>query len=136
MGTITNSCPKIHTQRAGSADRRLCGPRFFRTPGCLHMPARTPTATDPPAHPDFTALRFIPDAFAVPNEYRPRQPASGSELSFMLFRNLSPLETMGNFPVALAQYFTGNTGLRRGINVSAFPLPSPSDPSEEVLFGA
>ena len=39
----------------------------------------------------------------------------------MLFRNMSPSETTGNFPVALTQYFTGNTGLQHGIKVSAFP---------------
>jgi hypothetical protein len=41
----------------------------------------------------------------------------------MVFRNMSPSETSGNFPAALTQYFTGNIGLRLGINVSAFPSP-------------
>jgi len=63
----------------------------------------------------------------------PRRPATGSELSLMVFRNMSPSETSGNFPAALAQYFTGNTGLRHGINVSAFPSPSHSDPGEECI---
>ena len=52
----------------------------------------------------------------------------------MVFRNMSSSETTGNFPVALTQYFTGNTGLRHGINVSAFPSPSHSDPSKGVSF--
>jgi hypothetical protein len=51
----------------------------------------------------------------------------------MVFRNMSPSETPGNFPVALTQYFTGNTGLRHGINISAFPSPSHSDPGEECI---
>src|SRR5215469_13538710 len=37
--------------------------------------------------------------------HRPRRPTTGSELSLMVFRNLSPSETAGNFPVALTQYF-------------------------------
>jgi hypothetical protein len=40
----------------------------------------------------------------------------------MVFRNMSPSETSGNFPAAHTQYFAGNTGLRHGINVSAFPI--------------
>jgi hypothetical protein len=54
----------------------------------------------------------------------------------MVFRNMSSSETTGNFPAALTQYFTGNTGLRHGINVSAFPSSSHSDPGEVVLFAA
>src|SRR5215469_2808346 len=63
----------------------------------------------------------------------PRRPTTGSELSLMVFRNMSSSETTGNFPVALTQYFTGNSGLRHGINVSAFPSSSHSD-SGEVCF--
>jgi hypothetical protein len=66
----------------------------------------------------------------------PRRPTTGSELSLMVFRNLSSSETTGNFPAALTQYFTGNTGLRHGLNVSAFPSPSHSDSGEAVLFAA
>ena len=98
-------------------------------------PLNRPHAPHSPAHPDFAALRFIRDALAVPIGHRPRQPASGSELSLMVFRNMSPSETTGNSPVAFTQYFTGNTGLRHGINVSAFPLPSHSDPGEECFSG-
>jgi len=54
----------------------------------------------------------------------------------MVLRNMSSSETTGNFPAALTQYFTGSTGLRHGINVSAFPSPSHSDPGEVVLFAA
>ena len=54
----------------------------------------------------------------------------------MVFRNMSSSETTGNFPAALTQYFTGNTGLRHGLIVSAFPSPSHSDTSEVVLFEA
>ena len=51
----------------------------------------------------------------------------------MVFRNMSSSETTGNFPAALTQYFTGNTGLRHGLIVSAFPLPSHSDSGEECF---
>jgi D-ala-D-ala dipeptidase len=51
----------------------------------------------------------------------------------MIFRNMSPSETPGNFPVALTQFFTGNTGLRHGINISAFPSPLHSDSGEECI---
>ena len=51
----------------------------------------------------------------------------------MVFRNMSSSETSGNFPAAHTQYFTGNIGLRLGINVSAFPSPSHSDPREECI---
>jgi hypothetical protein len=88
------------------------------------------------AHPDFAAVRFIRDALAVPYSYRPRQPTSGSELSLMVFRNLSSSETTGNFPLALTQSFTGNTGLHLRMTVSAFPSPSHSDPGEGVHFVA
>jgi hypothetical protein len=51
----------------------------------------------------------------------------------MLFHNMSSSETTGNFPAALTQYFTGNTSLQLGINVSAFPSPSHPDPGEECF---
>src|ERR1041385_321743 len=64
---------------------------------------------------------------------RPRQPTSGSELSLMVFRNMSSSTTTGNFPVAFTQCFTGNSGLRHEGSVSAFPSPSHSDSGEEVF---
>jgi len=63
----------------------------------------------------------------------PRRPTTGSELSLMIFRNMSSSVTTGNFPAALTQYYTGNTSLRHGLNVSAFPSSSHSDPSEECF---
>src|SRR5215469_14010546 len=46
---------------------------------------------------------------------------------------MSSSVTTGNFPAALTQYYTGNTSLRHGLNVSAFPSSSHSDPSEECF---
>ena len=47
--------------------------------------------------------------------HRPRQPTTGSELSLMLFHNMSSSETTGNSSVALTQCFTENSGLQPGI---------------------
>jgi hypothetical protein len=89
-----------------------------------------PHAPHSPAHPDFAARRFIQDAFAVPNCYRSRQPTSGSELSLMLFHNMSPSTTTGNSSVACTQCFTENASLRLRMTVSAFPSSSHSDSGE------
>src|ERR1035441_4791798 len=73
---------------------------------------------------------FIPDAFAVHAVGMPRQPTTGSELSLMLFHNMSPSETTGNPSVAYTQYFTEDAGLQLQITVSAFPSSSHSDSGE------
>ena len=88
------------------------------------------------AHPNFAALRLIRDAFAVHVPSMPRRPTTGSELSLMLFRNMSSSETTGNFPVALTQYFAGDSSLDLGITVSAFPSSSHSDSGEVCVFEA
>jgi hypothetical protein len=111
------------------------GPRSDRVMLSRSSPLNRPHASHSSAHPDFASSRFIRDALAVPNNTRPRQPTSGSELSLMVFRNMSPSETPGNFPVALTQCFTGNSGLRHGANVSAFPSSSHSDPGEGAISG-
>jgi hypothetical protein len=60
----------------------------------------------------------------------PRRPTTGSELSLMLFRNMSSSTTTGNPSVAYTQYFTENTGLQLQVKVSAFPSSSHSDSGE------
>jgi len=60
----------------------------------------------------------------------PKRPTTGSELSLMLFRNMSSSETTGNFSAASTQYFTENAGLQLKSKVSAFPLSSHSDSGE------
>src|SRR5499427_10190191 len=62
--------------------------------------------------------------------FPPRRPATGSELSLMLFHSMSPSATTGNFSAAYTQYFTENAGLRLLSTVSAFPLSSHSDSGE------
>jgi hypothetical protein len=52
----------------------------------------------------------------------------------MLFRNMSPSETTGNFSAAFTQYFTENAGLQLKSKVSAFPLSSHSDSGEGNFF--
>jgi len=66
--------------------------------------------------------------------HRSRRPTTGSELSLMLFHNMSSSETTGNFPAAYTQSFAENTGLRLGIKVSAFPSSSHSDSGEVCVF--
>jgi hypothetical protein len=84
-----------------------------------------------PAHSDFTVSRLIRNAIAVHAFDMPRQPTTGSELSLMLFRNMSSSETTGNPSVAYPQYFTEGAGLQLLGTVSAFPSSSHSDSGEE-----
>ena len=78
--------------------------------------------------------RFIRDVFAVPDLHRPRRPTSGSELSSMLFRNMSSSTTTGNSSAACTQYFTEDPSLQLRMTVSAFPSSSHSDPGEGTSF--
>ena len=73
------------------------------------------------AHSDFAVSRFIRNAIAVHAWNTPRQPTTGSELSLMVFCNMSSSKTTGNSPAANAQYFTGDVGLQLRKTVSAFP---------------
>ena len=75
-------------------------------------------------------------AAASRERLEPRRPATGSELSLMLFSNMSSSETTGNFSAACTQYFTENTSLQLGIKVSAFPSSSHSDSGEGCVFEA
>jgi hypothetical protein len=52
----------------------------------------------------------------------------------MVFRNMSPSETTGNFSAASTQCFTENAGLRLRLTISAFPTPPHSDSGEEHCF--
>jgi hypothetical protein len=73
------------------------------------------------AHSDFAVSRFIRNAIAVHALNMPRQPITGSELSLMVFCNMSSSKTTGNSPAANAQYFARDAGLQLHITVSAFP---------------
>ena len=66
--------------------------------------------------------------------HMPRRPTTGSELSLMLFHNMSSSETTGNFSAAHTQCFTENAGLQLQLTVSAFPLSSHSDSGEGDCF--
>ena len=66
--------------------------------------------------------------------HMPRRPTTGSELSLMLFRNMSSSETTGNPSVAHTQYFTEDAGLQLQLTVSAFPSSSHSDSGEGDCF--
>jgi hypothetical protein len=54
----------------------------------------------------------------------------------MLFHNMSPSETPGNFSAAYTQYLAENAGLQLQIKVSAFPVSSHSDSGEGDYFEA
>src|SRR6202163_1854624 len=62
--------------------------------------------------------------------HMPRRPTTGSELSSMLFHNMSPSSTTGNPPAVHTQYFTEGAGLQLRMKVSAFPRSSHSDSGE------
>jgi hypothetical protein len=66
--------------------------------------------------------------------HMPRRPTTGSELSLMVFRNMSSSVTTGNFSAAYTQYFTENAGLQLQLTVSAFALSSNSDSNEGDCF--
>ena len=104
----------------------------LRTGLCYPDPSSLnwPHPTHSRAHPDFAAWRLIRDAFAVPTLHRPRRPTTGSELSLMLFHNMSPSTTTGNSSAAFAQYFTEDTSLQLRMKVSAFPSSSHSGSDE------
>ena len=88
------------------------------------------------AHPDFTVLSAYTRCLRCAYSHMPRRPATGSELSLMLFHNRSPSETPGNFSAAYTQYLAENAGLQLQIKVSAFPLSSHSDSGEGDCFEA
>ena len=99
----------------------------------------TLTRPHPPhsqAHPDFTVLSAYTRCLRCAYSHMPRRPATGSELSLMLFHNRSPSETPGNFSAAYTQYLAENAGLQLQIKVSAFPLSSHSDSGEGDCFEA
>src|SRR5260370_3068261 len=59
--------------------------------------------------------------------HMPRHPTTGSELSSMLFHNMSPSTPAENSSAVCSQYFAENAGLQLPMKVSAFPLSSHSD---------
>ena len=92
----TPPCERFSALPQGPSLRSgLCCP----SPSSLNWPH----APHSQAHPDFAARRFIRDIFAVPDLHRPRRPTSGSELSSMLFRNMSSSTTTGNSSAACTQ---------------------------------
>src|SRR6202049_4982188 len=68
--------------------------------------------------------------------HMPRRPTTGSELSLMLFRNMSSSETTGNSSAAHTQYFAERIGCQPGLAVSPFAVAPPhADSGEEMVFG-
>ena len=71
------------------------------------------------AHPNFAALRFIWNAFAVLVRLGDPQVVPCFRCTFLL--NMPPSRTAGSPSVALAQFFTDDTSLRRRVIGSALP---------------
>ena len=70
------------------------------------------------AHPDFTALRLIPDVFAV--HPAPRRPSSGSTLSLPFLPDM-PSYDPGEIRTGLFQTCGSHLGLRHVMSGSALP---------------
>jgi hypothetical protein len=71
------------------------------------------------AHPDFTALRLIPDAFAV--HTAPRRPSSGSTLSLPVLLDMPSSTTPGRSQTGWFQTCGSHIGLRHVMSGSALP---------------
>ena len=133
---VRDGCACEHLRASGSAALPQ-GPSL-RSGLCCPGPSslNRPHPPHSRAHPDFTVLSAYTRCLRCAYSHMPRRPATGSELSLMLFHNMSPSETPGNFSAAYTQYFTENAGLQLRIKVSAFPLSSHSDSGEGDCFEA
>jgi hypothetical protein len=87
------------------------------------------------AHPDFTVSAYT-RCLRCTYSHRSRQPTTGSELSLMLFRNMSSSETTGNFSAACTQHFTENTAFNWREKFRHSHHSSHSDSGEESVFEA
>ena len=125
--SATPPCERISRSTPGAlAPAGLCCPGHLRLTGPIR-PTRRHISTSP-----LGGLYEMPSLYRITN--RARQPASGSELSLMLFHNMSSSTTTGNSSVASTQCFTEDPSLQLRMTVSAFPSPSHSDPSQGVSF--
>ena len=71
------------------------------------------------AHPDFTAMRLIPDAFAV--HTTPRRPPSGSTLSLPALLDMPSSTTPGRSQPVCSSLAVPDIGLRHVMSGSALP---------------
>jgi hypothetical protein len=83
------------------------------------------------AHPDFTAWRFIRDAFAVLVRLGDQRLVPCFRCSFLI--DLPPSTTPGSPSAAFAQFFANGTSLRRNITDSTLPF-TPSSASDGKSF--
>jgi hypothetical protein len=82
-------------------------------------------------HPDFTAVRFIRDAYAVLVRLGDPQLAPCFPCSFLI--DMPPSTIPGSPSAAFAQFFADSTGLRHNISDSALPF-IPSSASDGKRF--
>ena len=129
------SCPSLITLHPRTVPG-LCAPPLERLPPLYPRGPRSGPGFSVPVHlhlsdPMRPTRRHIPTSplcglYGMPSlcagTTTPRQPTTGSELSWMVFRNMSPSGTPGNSSAACAQYFTEDAGLQLQGTVSAFPI--------------
>jgi len=97
-------------------------PRGLRSGAGCSVPFHPHLRPHPPhsqAHPDFTALRLIRNAFAV--HTAPRRPPSGSALSLSFLPNMPPSTTPGRSETGWFQSCGPDIGLRHVMSGSALP---------------
>ena len=97
-------------------------PRGLRSRSRCSVPLHPHLRPHPPhsqAHPDFTAQRLIPNAFAV--HTAPRRPPSGSALSLSFLPNMPPSTTPGRSETGWFQSCAPDIGLRHVMSGSALP---------------
>ena len=115
-GTLCAGTPPFRAASAALPQGPSLGSGFFCPgPSTLNRP-------HPPhsqAHPDFTAVRLIPDAFAV--HTAPRRPPSGSTLSLSFLPNMPPSTTPGRSETGWFQSCGPDIGLRHVMSGSALP---------------
>ena len=133
---VRDGCACEHLRASGSAALPQ-GPSL-RSGLCCPGPSslNRPHPPHSQAHPDFTVLSAYTRCLRCAYSHMPMRPATGSELSLMLFRNMSSSETPGNFSAAHTQYSTENAGLQLRLIVSAFPSSSHSDSGEGMVVEA
>ena len=133
---VRDGCACEHLRASGSAALPQ-GPSL-RSGLCCPGPSslNRPHPPHSPAHPDFTVLSAYTRCLRCAYSHMSRRPATGSELSSMLFRNMSSSETTGNSSAAYTQYLAENAGLQLRLKVSTFPLSSHSDSGEGDRFEA
>ena len=111
---LSRSAALVQRRRRASGLAALPQGPSLRSGLCCPSPSslNRPHPPHSPPRPHFPALRVIGGAFAVPTSGRPRQPASGSELSHSFLLSLSPSSVPGESLDCLHPVFIEGIRLR------------------------